>query len=121
MTRAVAERRGRQGENLAACWLRLKGWRILARRVRTPRGEVDLVARRAGTVAFCEIKWRKRSEDLDHAIDEYRLRRVAAACEAIAHLYARPEDTLRIDVLLLAPGRLPRHMTNVWQPSGNFA
>jgi putative endonuclease len=68
-------------------------------------------------VAFCEIKWRKRSEDLDHAVDEYRLRRVAAATEAIAHLYAGSEDSFRIDVLLLAPGRWPRHIVNAWQPS----
>lgn len=116
MNRAEAERRGRRGETLAAWWLRLQGWRIVARRVRTQRGEVDLVARRWRTVAFCEIKWRARAEDLDLAVDEYRLRRVAAASEAIAHLYAGPADTLRIDVLLLAPGRWPRHIVNAWQP-----
>ena len=116
MNRAEAERRGRKGEGLAAMWLRLHGWRILGRRVKTPRGEIDLVARRGRTVAFVEVKWRKGRDGLETAIDAYRLRRVAAAAEGIAHRYALPGDTVRIDVLLLAPGRWPRHIVNAWQP-----
>ena len=116
MTRAIAERRGRRGEGWAALWLRLHGWRVVGRRVKTPRGEIDLVARRARTVAFVEVKWRAGSEGLDTAIDAYRLRRVAAAAEAVAHRYSRPGDTVRIDVLLLAPRRWPRHIVNAWQP-----
>ena len=67
-------------------------------------------------MAFVEVKWRATAEELALAIDEYRLRRVAAAAEAVAHRYARPDDTIRIDVLLLAPGRWPRHIVNAWQP-----
>ncbi len=52
MNRFEAERRGRKGEGLAAWWLRLLGWRIVARRVKTPRGEIDLIARRGRPVAF---------------------------------------------------------------------
>lgn len=114
MNRARAEQRGRRGETLAAWYLRLKGWRIVARRVKTPRGEVDLVARRGRMIAFVEVKWRATAAELDIAIDEYRLRRVAAAAEAIAHRYARAGDDQRIDVLLLAPGRFPRHITNAF-------
>ena len=84
--------------------------------MKTPRGEIDLVVRRGGTVAFVEVKWRAGNEELALAIDEYRLRRVAAAAEAVSHRYARPGDTIRIDVLLLAPGRWPRHIVNAWQP-----
>ncbi len=116
MKRAIAERRGRRGEGWAALFLRLHGWRVIARRVKTPRGEIDLVARRGRTVAFVEVKWRTTGEGLDTAIDAYRLRRVAAAVEAVAHRFARPGDTLRIDVLLLAPRRWPRHIVNAWQP-----
>ncbi len=116
MSRKGAEKRGRRGEGIAAWYLRLKGWRILARRARTPRGEVDLVARRGGTVAFVEVKWRATAAELDLAIDEYRLRRVAAAAEAVAPRFVRPGDDQRIDVLLLAPGRFPRHIVNAWQP-----
>jgi hypothetical protein len=60
------------------------------------------------------VKWRRTPADLDRAIDHYRLRRVAAAAEAIASRYVRAGDDQRIDVLLLAPGRLPRHIVNAW-------
>ena len=116
MNREIAERKGRRGEGWAALWFRLHGWRVLARRLKTPRGEIDLVVRRGRTVAFVEVKWRGAAEGLDTAIDEYRLRRVAAATEAVAHRYAGPADSIRIDVLLLAPGRWPRHIVNAWQP-----
>ena len=42
--RQQAERRGHASESLAALWLRLKGYRILARRLKTHAGEIDLVA-----------------------------------------------------------------------------
>ena len=115
-SRAERERRGRRGETLAAWFLRLQGWGILARRTKTARGEIDLIARRGRTVAFVEVKWRARGDALDTAIDAYRLRRVAAAAEAVASRYVRQGDLMRIDVLLLAPGRLPRHITNAWMP-----
>ena len=116
MKRERAERKGREGEGRAAAWLQLKGWRILARRVKTPAGEIDLVAKRGDLVAFVEVKWRARKEDLDHAIDAYRLRRVAAAAECVAHEYAASGEDVRVDVILLAPGAMPRHIVNAWQP-----
>ena len=116
MTRQQAERRGRRGENFAAWWLRLRGWRIVGQRVKTPRGEIDLIMRRGRVVAFIEVKWRSTVKQLDQSIDEYRLRRVAAAVEAVAHKFMREGDTARIDVMLLAPRHLPRHITNAWQP-----
>lgn len=116
MKRRLAERSGREGERRAALWLRTKDWRILASRVKTPRGEIDLIARRGSLVAFVEVKYRRAKADLDHAIDEHRLSRVAAAVECIAHEYAAEGDDIRIDVILLAPGSLPRHIANAWQP-----
>jgi putative endonuclease len=112
--RLAAEKRGRQAERLCAWWLRLKGWSILDRRVRTPAGEIDLIARRGSIVAFIEVKARRNDESLDLAIDERRLSRVAAAAESLAHIYLAPGDDMRIDVMLLAPGRPPRHLANVW-------
>ena len=114
--RLHAEQRGRRGEALAAWYLRLNGWRILARRQKIGVGEVDLIARRGRTVAFVEVKWRATAEALDLAIDARRLARMARAAEALAPRFARDGDVQRIDVLLLAPRRWPRHMRNVWQP-----
>jgi putative endonuclease len=112
--REAAEARGRRAETLAAWWLRLHGWRILAQRVRTPVGEVDLIARRGRTVAFVEVKARATEADLALAIDEYRIRRVAAAVNMLSTRYAANGEDIRIDLMLLAPGRLPRHLANVW-------
>ena len=113
--RKEAERGGRRAENLAAWWLRLKGWTILARRVRTPVGEIDLIARRGRTLAFIEVKARATSAEADLALDDYRLRRVAAGAEAVAHHYARKGDEMRIDAMYLIPRRLPRHVPDIWR------
>ena len=114
MKRQRAERGGRRAEALAALWLQLKGWSILGRRVRTPVGEVDLVARRGRTLAFVEVKARATPREAEGSLDEWRLRRVAAAAEALAHRYARPGDTIRIDAVFIVPRRLPRHMVHIW-------
>ena len=116
MKRQLAEKRGRSGESRAAIWLRAKGWRVIDTRVKTPAGEIDLVARRGSLVAFVEVKWRAKKAELDHAIDHHRLARVAAAAEAIAYRYLADGDDMRVDVILLAPGSLPRHIENAWQP-----
>jgi putative endonuclease len=114
--RRAAEAAGRRGERIAAWWLRLKGWRILDKRVRTAAGEVDLVARKGKLVAFVEVKSRATSAELDFAIDERRLSRVAAAAEYLMPTYADPGDDIRVDVILIAPGTRPRHIENAWVP-----
>lgn len=112
--RKAAESRGREGERRAAWWLWLRGWRILDRRVRTPAGEVDLVVRKGNLVAFVEVKTRATHAELDFAIDERRLARVAAAAEYLMPHYAGPGDDIRVDVILIAPRTLPRHIENAW-------
>ncbi|MDE2435043.1 MAG: YraN family protein [Sphingomonadales bacterium] len=111
-TRAEREAQGRRGERLAAWYLQIKGWHIVGRRIKTPRGEVDIVARRGRTVAFIEVKWRASAAERDEAIDHWRLRRVVAAAEALTSRFVRDGDEPRIDVLLLAPRHLPRHIVN---------
>lgn len=112
--RRAAEASGRRGERIAGWWLRLKGWRILDRRVRTPAGEVDLVARKGNLIAFVEVKTRATPADLDFAIDERRLSRVATAAEVLMSRYAGPGDDIRVDVILIAPRTPPRHIENAW-------
>ena len=115
MSRFEAEAKGRRAEKFVALWLRLHGWRILGQRVRVAHGEVDIIARRGKTLAFIEVKWRATAAELDLAIDQRRLSRVVAAAQILAPRYMKPNDDVRIDVMLLAPKRLPRHLIHVWQ------
>ena len=114
LTRQAAEQQGRRAERIAAWGLRLRGWRILAQRVRVAGGEVDLIARRGRIVAFVEVKQRGTDEAAAWALDEYRLRRVAVAAQRLAPRYTRDGDDIRIDALFLVPGKLPKHLPNVW-------
>ena len=116
MKRQLAEQSGRDAEDRAARWLEGQGWEVVAKRVKTKAGEIDLIARREGLIAFVEVKWRRKPEELDFAIDAYRLRRVAAAAEVVAHEYATAGEDMRVDVILLAPGVEPRHIENAWMP-----
>jgi putative endonuclease len=114
MNRQRAEARGRRAETIAAWYLRLHGWRIVGERVRNPRGEVDLIARRGKVIAFIEVKARMSEANLATAIDAYRLRRVAAAAESLLPEYGKGAQDMRIDVILVAPWAWPRHLVNVW-------
>jgi len=115
--RQAAERSGRGAERLAAALLRLKGYRILARGFRLPVGEIDLIARRRGIVAFVEVKRRGDMTGAIESISSRQRRRIAHAAEAF--IAGRPELaalSLRFDVVLVAPRRLPRHILDAWRP-----
>ena len=115
MTREQAEKRGRGAETIACWYLRMHGWRILARRARVPGGEVDVVARRGRTLAFVEVKARGTEDSAAFALDEWRLRRVAVAAERLLPRYLDGVDEVRIDAIFIVPFRWPRHLPNVWQ------
>jgi len=115
VNREAAEKRGRGAETLACWWLRLHGWRILARRARVPGGEVDIVVRRGRTLAFVEVKARATDEAAALSLDAWRLRRVVVAAERLSVRYLKPGDDVRIDAIFIVPGRLPRHVANIWQ------
>ncbi len=100
---------------MAAWFLRVKGWTILGERVRTPVGEVDLVARRGNVLAFIEVKARATREAVEISLDQRRLQRVAAASELLVPRFLGDADTVRIDVIHIVPGHLPRHLVDVWQ------
>ena len=113
--RYTAEKRGRRAETIAALWLRLHGWRLLARRARVRGGEVDIIARRGRTLAFVEVKARATEDAAAFSLDAYRLRRVVVAAERLAPRYMRDGDELRIDAIFIVPRRWPRHLPDIWQ------
>jgi putative endonuclease len=115
VNREAAEKRGRGAETLACWYLRLHGWRILARRARVRGGEVDIIARRGRTLAFVEVKARATEAAARFALDDWRLRRVVTAAERLAPRYMRAGDDVRIDARFIVPGRWPRHLADVWQ------
>lgn len=80
-----------------------------------PGGEVDLIARRGRTLAFIEVKARASEAAAAMSLDDWRLRRVVVAAERLAPRFMRDGDELRIDAMFLVPGRLPRHLANIWQ------
>ena len=115
MNRHAAEKRGRGAETIAALWLRLHGWKILARRAKVRGGEVDIIARRGRTLAFVEVKARATEDAAAFSLDAYRLRRVVVAAERLAPRYMREGDELRIDAIYIVPRRWPCHLPDIWQ------
>ncbi len=114
--RRAAWGRGRRAERLAAWWLRLKGYRILAQDLRTPVGEIDLIARRGAVLAIVEVKTRPDLSQAGYALSprqQARIQRAAAAFLQREPALARLD--LRFDVVLVAPGRLPRHLADAWR------
>jgi putative endonuclease len=111
----TAHNTGMKAETLAALFLRLKGYRILERRYRTHLGEIDIIAKRYGVVAFVEVKLRRTHESAAEAIDRINQSRVRRAAEL--YLAKHIEYTVfetRFDALVMAPGRLPRHITGAF-------
>ena len=116
--RQVAFRTGISAESRAAAFLIAKGFRILARRWRSPVGEIDIVARRRGTLIFVEVKARERLDDAAEAVIARQQRRIIAAAEA--WLAAHPDDMncdMRFDVMLVAPKSIPRHIMAAFDAS----
>jgi putative endonuclease len=116
--RLAAERQGRRGEMLAAWLLRIKLYRIVERRFKTPVGEIDLIASRFGTTVFVEVKTRRRAEATAEAFAKVNTRRLVRAAQYYLARHPRLADTpLRFDVILLAPNTPPRHLKNAFQAS----
>lgn len=109
------ERKGRRAEWIAALFLMAKGYRILARRVRTPVGEIDLVARKGDTLVFVEVKARAALDSAIFALHPAARQRIEAASRLLAARFAGSACTRRIDAVLVRPWALPVHMVAIWQ------
>lgn len=110
--RQAAYRRGLYAETVAAAYLRLKGFTILARRYRAPVGEIDLVARRGALFVFVEVKARNEGGDIVSLRQRQRIRRAAEAWLARQQTRnALPAGfDARFDVVTVLPWRLPQHL-----------
>jgi putative endonuclease len=116
--RVAAFRTGLSAEAKAAALLLAKGYRILARRFRTPHGEIDIVARRSELIAFVEVKARASLDDAAYAVTPRQQQRIMDAAQG--WLMAHPEHAqfeLRFDVILVAPKSLPRHLKAAFDAS----
>jgi len=107
---------GRRSEVWAACWLMARGYRILGFRLKTPQAEIDLLAKKGDVLAVVEVKSRTGIEAALEAVgfdQRERLRRagttLAARRPSLAHC------AVRLDLVALAPGRLPRHIPDAWR------
>lgn len=115
--RRQAYGRGLWAESAAAWLLRLKGYRILARRWRTPVGEIDLIARKGRLVVFVEVKRRAVQGAALDALTPRQMRRIERAAFAFLQRNAALADCdLRFDLVVVAPGRRPHHMIDAWRP-----
>jgi len=115
--RKRAERRGRRAEWLASGMLMLKGYTILARRARTPSGEIDLIAKRGNLVAFVEVKARATSVLALEAVTSTAQARIIRAAELwMARRRDLGECDWRFDIVAVVPRRWPTHFRDAWRP-----
>jgi len=116
--RLAAFRTGLSAESRAAAYLIAKGYRILAKRFRTPYGEIDLVARKRNLIAFVEVKARASLDDAAWAVTPRQQQRIINAAQA--WLMTHPEHAefeMRFDAMLIAPRSLPRHLLAAFDAS----
>lgn len=113
--RVKAFRLGLSAESRAAMFLIAKAYRIVARRWKTPFGEIDIIARRRRTLVFVEVKARDTIDEATEAVTERGKRRIVGAAEF--WLASHPADAncdIRFDVIVVAAGKIPRHITNAF-------
>jgi putative endonuclease len=116
--RLAAFKFGLSAESRAAMFLIAKAYRILARRWKTPFGEVDIVARRRRTLVFVEVKARGTADEAVAAVTERSKQRIISAAELwLAHHPKDAETEIRFDVIVVTPGTIPQHIVNAFDAS----
>jgi putative endonuclease len=115
--RKIAERNGRRAEFMAALWLNLKWYRVLGRRVRTPAGELDIVALSPrGVLSIVEVKARKAAVEALEAVSFRQRERIVRAAKLYLSTHpALRHNPVRFDAILIVPYRLPRHVKDAWR------
>jgi putative endonuclease len=116
--RLAAFKLGLSAESRAAMFLIAKAYRILARRWKTPFGEIDIVARRRHTLVFVEVKARATLEEAVEAVTERSKQRIISAAELwLAHNPRDAAGDIRFDVIVVTPGKTPQHIPNAFDAS----
>jgi putative endonuclease len=107
---------GRRAEVWAAVWLMLKGYRILGFRLKTPQAEIDLLAQKGQVLAVVEVKSRTSLAQALEAVGQDQRERLRRAGRTLAARRPALRDaSVRLDLIALAPGRLPRHSPDAWR------
>lgn len=113
---AAARQAGRRAETWAVVWLMAKGYRILGFRLKTPQAEIDILAKRGAVLAVIEVKRRASLEvALETVTFDQRDRLRRAGASLAANRPGLAGCAVRLDLLALAPGRLPRHIPDAWK------
>jgi putative endonuclease len=116
--RIEAFRTGLSAESRAAAFLMANGYRILAKRFRTPHGEIDIVAKRRNLIALVEVKARAGLDEAAFAVTPGQQARIIDAANLWLVAHPEPADfELRFDVILIAPRHLPRHLLAAFDAS----
>ena len=109
--RVAAFQTGISAESRACVYLMAKGYRILARRFKTPYGEIDVIARKRGLLVFIEVKARATLDDAAYSVTPQQQARIVNAAQMwLAAHDDHAQLDMRFDVVLIAPKRLPRHL-----------
>ncbi len=116
VTRVRANRRGHRGEALAALALRLKGWRIVAQRYRSPLGEIDLIARRGNLVAMVEVKARQTLTEAMDAVSPSAQKRIMGSADLwLSRQNDAAKLSIRFDIIAVLPWRWPIHVERAFE------
>jgi putative endonuclease len=113
--RKRAEKAGRRAEALCVLWLRLKGYRILATRYKSPVSEIDIIARRGKVLIGVEVKNRPDRDTALHALRPDQQNRIARALAAYAGRIGHHGD-MRFDLMIVRGIRV-EHLSNAWHVS----
>lgn len=115
MERSAYEK-GVDGEKQAADFLSEQGYRILEHRLRTPYGEIDLLAQQENIIVFIEVKYRRTIDEAAYALKKTQQARLIRAALWLQGEQYHPVEKadLRFDVLLLSSKKRITHIKNAF-------